>query len=262
MSTPATVLITGAGGGLGKATATAFLAAGANVVICDVNQGRLDSTTKEWTEAGYDGKFLATTTDVTDPASVQDFVAAAVAKFGRVDVVVNNAGIMDDFSGAAECTHEMWHRVIGVNVHGPYYLIQAAIKQMEKQTDGALGGVFINICSTSAVYGSTCGAAYTASKHGLLGLHKNTAFTYGDKGIYSIALVMGGMDTNVSDGMKRGELNVEGYQKVKASRPFDPVKHTVPLDTVTKTILFFSDRSIAESANGGIIDLKKNMPPN
>ncbi|KAJ4419930.1 hypothetical protein N0V82_004644 [Gnomoniopsis sp. IMI 355080] len=262
MSTPATVLITGAGGGLGKATATAFLAAGANVVICDVNQGRLDSTSKEWTEAGYDGKFLATTTNVTDPASVQEYVAAAVAKFGRVDVVVNNAGIMDDFSGAAECTQEMWHRVMSVNVNGPYYLIQASIKQMEKQTDGAPGGVFINICSTSAVYGSTCGAAYTASKHGLLGLHKNTAFTYRDKGIYSVALIMGGMDTNVSDGMKRGELDIEGYKRVKASRPFDVEKDLVPLDTVAKTIMFFSDRSIAESATGGVIDLKKNNPAN
>ncbi|KAJ4386305.1 hypothetical protein N0V93_009198 [Gnomoniopsis smithogilvyi] len=262
MSTPLTVLITGAGGGLGKVTAAAFLAAGANVAICDVNQERLDSTSKEWTEAGHDGKFLATTTNVADPASVQQLVDAAVAKFGRLDVLVNNAGIMDDFSGAAECSQEMWDRVLAVNLHGPYYLIKAAVKQFEKQTEGEKGGVIINICSTSAVYGSNAGAAYTASKHGLLGLNKNTAFTYSDKGIYSVAMVMGGMATNVSDGMKRGELDRAAYARVHEARPFDLEKHLVPLESVAKTVVFLSDRSIARSANGGAIDFKNNNPAN
>lgn len=257
-----TVLITGAGGGLGKATATAFLAAGANVAICDVIQERIDSTSKEWTEAGYDGKFLATTANVVDLASVQQFVDAAVAKFGRLDVVVNNAGIVDDFTGAAECSAEMWDRVIGVNLRGPYHLIKVAVTQFEKQTDGEAGGVIINICSTSSIYGGNAGAAYTASKHGLLGLNKNTAFTYNDKGIYSVALIMGGMDTNVSDPFKRGELDREAYARAHAARPFDVAKHLVPLENVAKTIMFFSDRSIARSATGGAIDFKNNNPSN
>lgn len=262
MSTPLTVIVTGAGGGLGKATATAFLAAGANVAICDVNQERLDATSKEWTDAGHDGKFLATTTNVVDLASVQQLVSATVAKFGRLDVLVNNAGILDDFSGAAECSPEMWNRVLGVNLHGPYNLTKTAIKQFEQQTDGAPGGVIINICSASAKYGYNAGAAYTASKHGLLGLTKNTAFTYSDKGIYTVAMVMGGMDTNVSDGMKRGELDRAAYVKAQAAAPFDAQQHMVPLENVAKYIIFLSDRGIAKSTNGSAIDFRNNWPAN
>lgn len=260
MSTPLTVLITGAGGGLGKATATAFLAAGANVAICDINQARLDDTSKEWTEAGHDGKFLATTTNVADPASVQDLVAATVAKFGRLDVLVNNAGILDDFSGAGECSPEMWQRVINVNLHGPFNTTQAAVKQFEKQSTP--GGVIINICSTAANLGYTAGAAYTASKHGLLGLSRNTAFLYADKGIYSIAMIMGAMETNVSDGMRRGEINIPAYEKVRDASSYSKDDIFVSLESVAKYIVFLSDKDIARNANGSAVDFKKNSPPN
>lgn len=262
MSAPLTVLITGAGGGLGKATANAFLAAGANVAICDVNQGRLDDTSKEWSAAGHDGKFLTTTTDVASLASVQDLVAATVAKFGRLDVLVNNAGIIDDFSGVAETSPEMWQRVMNVNLHGPFNTTQAAVKQFEKQTEGAPGGVIINICSTAAKLGYTAGAAYTASKHGLLGLSRNTAFLYSDKGIYSIAMIMGAMETNVSDPMRRGELNVAAYQKVRDASSYSKDDIFVSLESVAKYIVFLSDRDIARNANGSAVDFKKNSPPN
>ena len=103
----ATVIVTGAGGGLGKAIATAFLAAGANVAICDVNQGRLSSTEQEWSSAGYKAeRFLTTTTDVTNSASVQQLVDDTIAKFGRLDVLVNNAGLMDDLAPVGECSPE------------------------------------------------------------------------------------------------------------------------------------------------------------
>jgi NAD(P)-dependent dehydrogenase (short-subunit alcohol dehydrogenase family) len=84
-----TVIVTGAAGGLGKAIATAFLAAGANVVICDVNPERIASADAEWAQS-YPDKFLTQQTDVTDEAAVQKLVDAAVAKFGRLDVLVNN----------------------------------------------------------------------------------------------------------------------------------------------------------------------------
>lgn len=261
MSSPLTILITGAGGGLGKATATAFLAAGANVAVCDVNQERIDATTKEWTAAGHDdARILATTTSVTDPAAVQQLVADTVAKFGRLDVLVNNAGILDDFSGVAECSRDLWERVLAVNLHGPFHFSQAAIKQFESQTAGAPGGVIVNICSVASKYGYNAGAAYTASKHALLGLSRNTAFNYSDKGIYSIALLLGGMATNVGDGLMRGEVNQAGFERAQAVVAYDPQKHIVPLDNVAKYIVFLSDRSIARSANGSAVDFCNNQP--
>lgn len=170
-SPPTTVLVTGAGGGLGKSIATTFLASGANVSVCDVDSSRLAATEAEWTDAGYSpSRFLTAAADVTDEAAVQRLVADTAAKFGgRLDVLVNNAGLMDDFSPVGSCTRESWDKVMSVNVLGPWHTCRAAIRQFEKQTaegDGAPpGGVIVNVCSVAAKLGSVAGVAYTASKH-------------------------------------------------------------------------------------------------
>lgn len=255
-----TVIITGAGGGLGKATATSFLAAGANVAICDVSQDRLAATEQEWTAAGIaPDRFLTTITDVADESQVQALVTATVAKFGRVDVLINNAGIMDDFSPVGECSKGLWDRVLGVNLHGPYHTSRATIAQFEKQAAEGGGGVIINICSLAAQRGDFAGAAYTASKHGLLGLTRNTAASYADKGIYSVALVLGGMPTNIADAMARG-IHVETFQRQQAEHPLVPEKHLLQLDNVAKYCLFLSDKAIARSANGSTVNFTNNWP--
>lgn len=127
---------------------------------------------------------------------------------------MNNAGIMDDFSPAAECSPEQWARVLGVNLNGPFHATRAAVAQFQKQ-DGEAGGLIINIVSVAARSGHSSGAAYTASKHGLLGLSKNTAFAYADKGIYTVALLLGGMNTNIVDAMAKG-ISTDFYQKIQS----------------------------------------------
>ncbi|KAJ0123598.1 3-ketoacyl-acyl carrier protein reductase [Diaporthe amygdali] len=255
-----TVIVTGAGGGLGKAIAAAFLAAGSNVAICDVNQERLTATEQEWVAAGHKAeRILTTTTDVSDQAAVQALVDGSVARFGRLDLLVNNAGIMDDFSPAGECPPELWARVLGVNLNGPYYATRAAVAQFQKQGDGK-GGLIINICSVAAKSGHSAGAAYTASKHGLLGLSKNTAFAYADKGIYSVAFLLGGMNTHITDAMAKG-INMDFFQKFEqAQAKFDAEKHSVPVENVAKYCVFLSDRGIAKSANGACLDFTNNWP--
>ncbi|KAL1847396.1 hypothetical protein Daus18300_013950 [Diaporthe australafricana] len=270
MSATHTVIVTGAGGGLGKAIATAFLAAGSNVAICDVNPARLAATEQEWAAAGHpSARVLTATTDVTDQASVQSLVDATAARFGRVDVLVNNAGIMDDFSPAAECPPELWARVLAVNLNGPFYATRSAVAQFRKQDEGegegegakeGKGGVIINICSVAARSGHSAGAAYTASKHGLLGLSKNTAFAYADRGIYSVAFLLGGMNTSITDAMAKG-INMDFFQKFQvAQEKFDAEKHQVPVENVAKYCVFLSDRGIAKSANGACLDFTNNWP--
>ncbi|KAK4145047.1 uncharacterized protein C8A04DRAFT_11003 [Dichotomopilus funicola] len=253
-----TVIVTGAAGGLGKAIAAAFLFAGANVVICDVNQERLTSVESEWSQS-HAGKFLTQQTDVTDDAAVQKLVDDTVAKFGRLDVLVNNAGIMDDFSPVGTCSREQWDRVLGINLNGPYLASKAAIAQFEKQKGEGEFGVIINIGSTSSVQGFKAGAAYSVSKAGLVALTKNTAGFYGDKGIHTIALLLGGMDTNITDAFARG-LNMEAFEKIQASQtPFSPERR-VPIESVAKYCVFLSDKDIAPSANGSCVPFNKNWP--
>ncbi|KAG7291877.1 hypothetical protein NEMBOFW57_001899 [Staphylotrichum longicolle] len=251
-----TVIVTGAAGGLGKAIATAFLAAGANVVICDVNSQRIASVEEEWSKS-YADKFLAQQTDVSDEAAVQQLIDAAVSKFGRLDVLINNAGIMDDFSPAGACSKEKWDRVMNINLNGPFLTTKAAIAQFEKQEPA--GGIIINIGSVASVHGFKSGAAYTVSKAALMALTKNTAGFYGDKGIYSIGLMLGGMQTNITDAFGQG-MHMEMFQKIQASQsPFAPEKQ-VPIELVAKYCLFLSDRDIASCANGSCNLFNKNWP--
>ncbi|KXX76071.1 3-oxoacyl-[acyl-carrier-protein] reductase FabG [Madurella mycetomatis] len=252
-----TAIITGAAGGLGKAIADAFLAAGANVVICDVNLQRIASVDEEWAKS-YAGKFLAQQADVTDEAAIQKLVDAAVAKFGRLDILVNNAAIMDDFSPVGACSREMWDRVLNVNLNGPFVTTKIAITQFEKQVP--TGGVIINIGSNASIYGFQSGAAYTVSKAGVMALTKNTAGFYGDKGIYCVALLLGGMaNTNIGDAFAQG-MHMEMFQKIQASQSQFAPEKAVPIESVAKYCVFLSDKDIAPSANGSCIAFNKNWP--
>ncbi|KAL2016114.1 hypothetical protein VTK56DRAFT_4258 [Thermocarpiscus australiensis] len=252
-----TAVITGAAGGLGKAIADAFLAAGANVVICDVHAQRIASVEEEWSKS-YAGKFVAQQTDVTDEAAVKKLIDAAVAKFGRLDILVNNAGIMDDFSPVGACSKEMWDRVLNVNLNGPFLTSKAAIARFEKQEPA--GGIIINIGSVASFHGFKSGAAYTVSKAGVMALTKNTAGFYGDRGIYCIALLLGGMaNTNIVDAFAQG-MHMEMFQKIQASQPPFPPEKNVPLESVAKYCLFLTDKDIAPSANGSCIVFNHNWP--
>ncbi len=254
-----TVIITGAAGGLGKVIATAFLSAGANVVIGDVNPERLAATSAEWTTS-HAGRFLTKHTDVTNEASVQALVDAAVTKFGSIDVLVNNAGIMDDFSPVGTCSRETWDRVLAVNLNGPYLASKAAVNQLEKQGPG--GGVIVNIGSNASRLGYQAGVAYTVSKAGVVALTKNTAFCYGPKGIQCVALLLGGMPTtNIADAVHRG-FDQAALMAYQAGAPqLEVGKNDTSIEAVAKYVLFLADPEIAANANGSAIVFNHNWPP-
>ncbi|PKS05985.1 hypothetical protein jhhlp_007818 [Lomentospora prolificans] len=252
-----TVIVTGGAGGLGKAIAAAFLAAGGNVAVCDVSEPRVAEVTTEW-EASYSGKFLAAKADITDETASKAFVDSVVTKFGKLDMLVNNAGVMDSFDPVGSTDKAVWDRVMNVNVTGLFLMTKAAVNIMTAAT----GGTVINIGSTAGYRGMMAGAAYTASKHAVIGLTKNTAGYYGDKGVYSIALLLGAMtNTNIVDAFAHSAPNQASMGLSHQFNPgFNPATTGVPLEDVAKYCIFFADRNVALASNGSTVTVNKNWP--
>ncbi|WP_416964917.1 glucose 1-dehydrogenase [Streptomyces sp. Agncl-13] len=186
------VIVTGAGSGIGRAAALAFAAEGAKVVVADLNVDGAEAVVKEIEQAG--GTAVAVTGDLSEQAVVDEVVATAVERFGGVDVLVNNAGIMDRMSALADVADAEWERVIRVNLTAPFLLTRAVLPHMLTAGRGAI----VNTASEAGLRGSAAGAAYTASKHGVVGLTKNLAVMYRKQGIRANAIAPGATATNIS----------------------------------------------------------------
>ncbi len=186
------VVVTGAGSGIGKATAECFASEGALVVAGEIDPVRLDALVSELKTGG--AEVVGVQGNVAKVEDCQRLINAAVEHFGRLDVLVNNAGIMDHFEPVAECDDATWNRVMGVNLFAHMYTMRLAIPIMLAQG----GGVIVNVASAAGLGGGFAGAAYTASKHGVVGLVRNTAVMYGKQGIRCVAVCPGGVNTNIS----------------------------------------------------------------
>jgi NAD(P)-dependent dehydrogenase (short-subunit alcohol dehydrogenase family) len=147
-----TCLVTGGASGLGKAIATRFLDAGANVVICDVNDERLQQTS---TELAGRGTLKTIKADITSAAAVQSLFDEITASFQKVDVLVNNAGIMDRFDPVGDLDEGLWNKVMAVNLTAPYLLSKLAVRDMLKQDSPE--GCIINIVSLAGKAGWAAG---------------------------------------------------------------------------------------------------------
>src|SRR6266702_693503 len=221
------VIITGAGSGIGLAMTEKFLEAGARVIAADVLDERLAQL---YERPGV----TALRADVTSQADVDTLVATA-ERLGRLDVVCNNAGIVDRFLPAGEMTDEVWTRVLDVNLTGPMRLARAAIPLMLR----AGRGVIINTASVAGLVGGRAGAAYTASKHGLIGLTRNIAATYGRDGIRCVAIAPGGVNTGISPG---GEPSQRGYATLSATLSTN-VRTAEPVEIANVAVFVASDEA-------------------
>ncbi|MFJ1788233.1 SDR family NAD(P)-dependent oxidoreductase [Streptomyces anulatus] len=175
--TPRSVIVTGAASGIGRAAALAFAAGGDRVLATDLDTAGVEETVRRITTTG--GTAQATTGDLTEQRVVDAVVARAVAEFGGVDVLVNNAGIMDRMSAAHETDDDEWNRVLRTDLTAPFLLTRAVLPHM--LTAGAGSLVFTG--SEAGLRGGAAGAAYTAAKHGITGLVKNLAVMYREQGI-------------------------------------------------------------------------------
>jgi NAD(P)-dependent dehydrogenase (short-subunit alcohol dehydrogenase family) len=181
-----TIIVTGAGSGIGRATASRIAREGGRVVAVDVSQERLDEFAGE--HAGAD--IVTLVADITDDAKVAEIIGAAGE---RIDGLANIAGIMDDMTPVGELTDAVWKRVFSVNVDGTMKLMRAVVPTMLAQGVGSI----VNTASEAALRGSAAGVAYTASKHAVVGLTKSTAFMYGPSGLRVNAVAPGPTITNI-----------------------------------------------------------------
>lgn len=213
------VLVTGAGSGLGEATARAFAQAGAHVACVDVdgeNAGRVGD------ELGRSGvRCLALACDVSDAGQVQQAVQQVIDQFGRLDVVVNNAAI-DHTVGIDEMSVEQWDQVIGVNLRGPFLTAKAALPQMKKQKSGHI----VNVASTAALRAWANAAAYHASKMGVVGLGRGLGVEGRPYNIRVTTVYPGGMNTHFFD-----RFEEQGIPMPDAQNLIDPCR-------VAEAILF------------------------
>ncbi|MCC7565475.1 MAG: SDR family oxidoreductase [Methanomicrobiaceae archaeon] len=192
-------IITGASSGMGAAIAQLFAKEGASVVAIARRKERLQNLIDRINADG--GKAVAVAGDVTIEADVRNAVKTAVQQFGRLDIVVNNAGLLDRFVPVAELDDDLWNAVLDVNLTGPMRMFRAAIPEMEKTG----GGSFVTIASVGGLHGCRAGPAYTASKHGVIGLAKNVAYMYTGKGIRSNIIAPGGVKTEIGAGQQANE---------------------------------------------------------
>jgi NAD(P)-dependent dehydrogenase (short-subunit alcohol dehydrogenase family) len=170
-------LVTGGGGGIGRATALAFARAGARVAIADIAEAGGRKTVELIQQAGGAAMFIKT--DVTSAAQAESMVAQTVAAYGRVDCAFNNAGIEEEHMRLADCPEATFDRVIGINVKGVWLCMKYELAQMLKQG----GGAIVNTASIAGLNGAAKMAAYSASKHAVLGLTKSAAVEYARKNI-------------------------------------------------------------------------------
>lgn len=204
-----TVIVTGAGSGIGRATASRVAREGGRVIAVDVNAERLD----DLAAALPDSDVMPLVADITDDADVARIVEAAGE---RIDGLANVAGIMDDMTPVGEVTDAVWQRVFRVNVDGTMKLMRAVIPAMLAQAAGSI----VNVASEAALRGSAAGAAYTASKHAVVGLTRSSAFLYAPNGIRVNAVAPGPTITNIQASFASA-LAAERIQTAMAVMP-DP----------------------------------------
>ncbi|CAA9536312.1 MAG: 3-oxoacyl-[acyl-carrier protein] reductase [uncultured Rubrobacteraceae bacterium] len=201
--------VTGAGGGIGRATALAFAREGASVVVSDISEQNVRETARMIEEAG--GRALAVGCDVTRSEDVKAALDQTIETFGRLDVAFNNAGVEQEPKAAAELTEEEWDRIVAVDLRGVFLCMKYEIPLLLEQG----GGAIVNTSSGAGVKGFERQAAYVAAKHGVVGLSKAAALDYAPQNIRINAVCPGIIDTPMMD--RFGSGTPEGKEGELAS---------------------------------------------
>lgn len=221
-----TVIVTGAGSGIGKATASRIAREGGRVIAVDIADDRV---------AGLPGELGENVVPVAGDITKQDDIDRIVAAAGdRIDGLANVAGINDDFSPLGETSDAIWDRVIAVNVTGTFKLTRAVLPAMQAAGRGSV----VNVSSEAALRGSASGNAYTTSKHAVVGMTKSAAFMYGPQGIRVNTVAPGGVATGIPPA---GDVSVAGMARLSPFHALIPGVATAEMLAASITFLLSDD---------------------
>ena len=209
-------IITGAGRGIGAVTAKKFAAEGAKVTVSDINEEAVKKTAAEIVDMG--GEALGLTVDVTNRQQVDNMIAETLKRFGKIDILINNAGIIQD-AQLIKMTEEQWDHVINVNLKGAFNVAQAVAKVMKEQQSG----VILNASSVVGIFGNFGQTNYAAAKWGINGMTKTWAKELGRYGIRVNAIAPGFIETPMTAKMPDKILNMMKEKSIlkKLGRPED-----------------------------------------
>lgn len=179
------VIVTGAASGMGVSEAKAFAKAGAKVVVADVNAEGAKQVAKEIADEG--GEAIGIGVDLTDAEQLKSMVDDVNAHYGKIDVLINNAGVFDKYTTLLDTSDELWDLIYNINIKAVFRLTKLVLPQMIERGNGAI----VNIASIAGLVANKGGAAYTSSKHAVIGLTKHLSSTYAKDGIKINAICPG-----------------------------------------------------------------------
>jgi 3-oxoacyl-[acyl-carrier protein] reductase len=182
-------IVTGGGSGLGQSMCRQLAKEGAHVVVADMNMEGAEETVKMIKDEGGDASSVEV--DVANAEKVDSMVDTVISRHGAIDIVCNNAGIGGSGEKTAEVPDDSWDKVLAVDLKSVFLVTKRVLPHMLKKGKG----VFINTASASGIIASNAGIEYTAAKHGVIGFTKQIAFEYGQKGIRSVAVAPGVIET-------------------------------------------------------------------
>lgn len=240
-------IVTGAGAGMGKAIALLFASEGSKVVATDIDQKRLDNLKNEIIEKG--GEVTTIIANMSKEEDIENMIKVATSTYGTLDILVNNAGIMDNFQPVGELENSMMEKVMKVNFEGPFKAMRSAVKIFLANGKGNI----INVCSIGGIKGGVAGAAYTSSKHALVGLTKSTGYMYSKSGIRCNGIAPGAVNTSIIETIDMSKITPLVNDRIMAGMALNP-RTGEPIEIANAALFLASDDSSFVNAQILVVD--------